>query len=445
MNAPSSALLTALTLVAPLSAQWIHAPTTSPIGPRAGAAMAAAGGGSVYLFGGDTGAATNPLSNQTWSWSGSDWYLAATATAPSARREAQLVYDSAHAVFVLFGGWTSPLTTGNASDETWQWNGTAWTPIATATTPGGRWKHGACFDGLRNRVVVYGGAANGLPVASAETWEFDGANWAMRTPNHDPGPREDHAMCFHTALGKTLLFGGRDPQTGASGATWVYDGTDWTQLAVAGPGARFGAGLVYDPNRGTAILTGGVDANGVPLDETWEFDGTTWTAQPTSATGGRDFGFAFDLARQRAVRMGGQGDPGATWLYGAYIDGIGTSCLGSAGAPFLTSQPARLGAGFTTFLHNLPALSLGVIVMSLTQLPPTPLDGLGLPGCFAYVTPDLLLTAAGSGGQASWNGTVPQDLTMLGASLYLQGLSIDPGFNPAWLVTTNAMLLFLGH
>ena len=36
--------------------------------------------------------------------------------------------------------------------------GLTWTAVATANSPGARWKHGMCFDSQRGRTVVYGGA-----------------------------------------------------------------------------------------------------------------------------------------------------------------------------------------------------------------------------------------------------------------------------------------------
>ncbi len=40
---------------------------------------------------------------------------------------------------------------------------------------------------------------------------------------------------------------------------------------------------------------------------------------------------------------------------------------------------------------------------------------------------------------------LPANLALIGAPIYAQGLSLDPGFNPAWLVSSNALSGVLGR
>jgi outer membrane protein assembly factor BamB/PKD repeat protein len=88
------------------------APNPSPA-PRAGAAGAydPVEPGLVYVDGELEGSSGTQLFNQTWEYSGGDWALAVTPTAPSARLGAAGFYDAGEGVFVLFGGLagTTPL------------------------------------------------------------------------------------------------------------------------------------------------------------------------------------------------------------------------------------------------------------------------------------------------------------------------------------------------
>ena len=204
--------------------------------------------------------------------------------------------------------------------------------------------------------------------------------------------------------------------------------------------------MVYDSGRARCVMVGGVDANGTTLAETWEFDGASWQQQIGTTAPARDFGLAYDQARQKVVRYGGQGNVGETWRYGAYTDGVGVSCVGSTGQATHSGSPARIGQGYQVFFFNMPAPAVAVLAISLTLIPGgAPLDSIGITGCLGYVTPDLLFTVAGTGSSANWFGALPQDPLLLGSTFYSQGIVLDPGFNPAWLVSTNALSILVGY
>jgi hypothetical protein len=260
-------------------------------------------------------------------------------------------------------------------------------------------------------------------------------------------------MCFHAALQRTVLFGGINPQSSGSDTTWLFDGTTWTAAVVSGPkpAPRTGAKMVYDPLRAACVLVGGINPiTGVPLTDTWEFDGAAWTQMPGSTTPGRDFGLAFDAARRFVVRHGGIAGSttnGETWLYGARAQVFGIGCTGSNGVPALIPADApRLGEPWSLQLTNSNAsVPFAIVVLGLGQIAPVPLDGIGMPGCTAYISPDLLLSVPAVGGAASWSGAIPGQPALLGSHLFAQALSVDPGFNPAWLVASNAVDGLLGR
>ena len=440
--------------LASLPAQWAQAnPATSP-GPRAAAGMATDAAGNLILFGGDTGGFPSPATNQTWRYDDTTWTQLSPTTSPTPKLGITLVYDTNRGVFVSYGSLNTSIFGGASVDQTWEFNGTTWTQVTPTTTPGGLGGYGACFDSLRNKLVLYGGLPdNFFPIDSNQTWEYDGTNWALITTTGSPGPLENPAMCFHAGLGQTILFGGIDVQIGGNDTTWAYDGTNWTALPVTGskPPVRTGARMVYDPFRGVCVLTGGSDpTNGQPIVDTWEFDGAAWTQVP-SVTSGRSLAMlAFLPGRRQVVEFGGFNPLtfsyfGDTWEYGAKSRSFGSGCAGSAGVPTLTASDApRLGAPYTLTIGNLnPTVNVGVVVIGLTELPGVALDPIGMTGCLGYVSADLLVTVTGTGGSAAWTWSPVSG--PLGATFVAQGLSLDPSINPAWLVASNAVGGVLGY
>ena len=382
-------------LAAPLAAQWQQVTTTTQPGVLRSPAIATAASGLTLMFGGDNGTFPSPFSSNTWSYAG-DWQLVAGA-GPSGREEARMVYDVMRGVFVMYGGWSSPFSIGSGIDETWEYSQLGWTQATPTNSPGGLWKHAMCYDTARNVTVLFGGSSNGLPGALNQTWEYNGTTWTQITTAGAPGPLENATMCFDQVLNQCVLFGGNDVFSGASNQVWLYNGNAWLQIPPSGswPTARAGMEMVYDPARAVCIMTGGVDNIGNSLGDTWEFRGltVTWTQIPTTGTAGNEFGMTFDLVKQRALRYGGFGNNGETWSYGASNMQFGVGCLGSNGVPVLDAPDSpRLGQNYVLQCANMnTTVGAGAFVLSLNELPATPLDGIGMIGCTAYMNPDLLV------------------------------------------------------
>jgi hypothetical protein len=171
------------------------------------------------------------------------------------------------------------------------------------------------FDSLRGRCVLFGGA--GL-FSSKRTWEYDGSNWIERQVASGPAARVDHAMCFDSKRGVTLLYGGVQAGTALSD-TWTWDGATWTQLQPTNaPSGRGGMGLAFDGVRERAVLFGGRTPGQDPFNETyhqdtWEWDGSNWNqvsamgSVPSAREPGQQF--AFDATRGRVVLFGGSKGP----------------------------------------------------------------------------------------------------------------------------------------
>lgn len=453
----------ALALAAPAAAQWHQAaPATSPAARYLPGMTYDSVRGHTLMFGGAQQLFGNY--NETWTWNGSAWTLLTPAARPSSRSGISLSCDTLRGVVVMYGGLnTSPFGGGPSIDQTWEWNGTTWTQVTTSTTPGGLGGYGMAYDSGRNRTVIYGGVPDSFfPIAAAGTWEYDGNDWVQVVTAQSPGPLEYPAMCYDAGNNRVLLFGGIDPQIGGTSTMWAYDGTNWSALSVAGtlPPARSRAKMVHDAARGVSILHGGSDPlTGTPMNDTWEFDGSTWTdiTNGTTLSPRYGHGLAFDSTRRQVVMFAGFGQNGSpatgTWLYGAGYEPFGTGCAGSNGVPTLASTSApRLGSTFSSTLGNLAngaliaAVATGFSTTNWTLgALPADLSGFGMTGCTLYVSPDVVTFLPVASGTATWSVQVPNSSNLVGLPLNQQGLSLDPGVNPAGAVVSNGARGIVGY
>jgi hypothetical protein len=181
-----------------------------------------------------------------------------------------MVYDTVRGVTVLFGGSTSANPFNN---ETWEWNGTAWTQ-RMVSGPSARTLHAMAYDAARGVTVLFGGVGGG---GNAETWEWNGTSWTQRVVS-GPSARNDHAMAYDAARAVTVLFGGQISSTATNGETWEWNGTAWTQRVISGPSPRYSHAMAYDSARSATVLFGGDTGGSAPYNgETW------WLGLPCAA------------------------------------------------------------------------------------------------------------------------------------------------------------------
>jgi hypothetical protein len=449
------ALLSGLTASA--AAQWSQHATANTPPSRTHAAMAFdAARGNTVLFGG-LPVGGFQLRGDTWTYDGTDWTQAGPATSPAARFGTAMAFDSGRNVLVMFGGVTSPISIAVPVAQTWEWNGVDWTQAAPAATPSGRVHYGLAHDPVRQRIVMYGGSTNpGLLITSSETWEYDGSTWtpAALTTTQSPGPRQFPGMAWHGGSSSLVLFGGIDPHAGGNADTWRFNGTAWSRVLMPtpGPGPRNAPRFVHDIARDVCVLQGGSDpATGAPNDETWEFDGGTWRQVTTPTPGLRSlFGMAYDSQRGTLLLHGGMAPGNAplvdTWEYGAFAAPTGAGCPGSNGVPTLANgTPPAFGGTFVVAMQNLANGALvGAIAAGLFDSPPTSLAQFGMPGCDLHVSVMTAVFLPVVGGAVTAQIGIPSDPTLFGTTLHLQGLSFDPGVNAAGFVVSNAIVGHVG-
>jgi len=82
------------------------------------------------------------------------------------------------------------------------------------------------YDSAHDQVLLYGGASASCASASTcnDTWVWDGAAWTLKAPQFSPPPRYKHAMTFDSGNNVAVMFGGRDPNNNFLGDTWTWSG-----------------------------------------------------------------------------------------------------------------------------------------------------------------------------------------------------------------------------
>ncbi|MCK6456017.1 MAG: chitobiase/beta-hexosaminidase C-terminal domain-containing protein [Phycisphaerae bacterium] len=295
---------------------WIQrAPLSSPLSRWLHAMAFDSGRQVTVLFGGFNSDPVDDRLNDTWEWNGTTWVQRSPPISPSARTGHSMAYDSSRGMTMLFGG-------GDGND-TWEWNGSGWIQRSTLAAPRGRNYHSMAYDAARGVMVLFGGAYydDGTQYL-ADTWEWNGTNWAQRTAPSSPPARRLHAMCYDSTRGVSVLFGG-DAGNTVWGDTWEWNGTTWTQRSSAtSPPSRAQHGMAYDSSRRVSVLFGGWNgSNGSRFSDTWEWNGLDWVERmPITAPQPRtDHAMAYDAARSHVVLFGGLvgGSLSAdTWEYG---------------------------------------------------------------------------------------------------------------------------------
>lgn len=144
------------------------------------------------VFGGYIGGA-GVYARDTWELASTNcstwtWTERTPANGPPARHDAQLAYDPVREVMVLFGGRIDTGSSSTAFGDSWEWNGTTWTQRTPAASPAARFSHGMAIDPRRQRIVLYGGRAEGSNFA--DTWEWDGSTWVLLSPAVLPSARQ---------------------------------------------------------------------------------------------------------------------------------------------------------------------------------------------------------------------------------------------------------------
>jgi hypothetical protein len=275
----------------------------------------------VVVFGG--GLCTQGMRNDTFEWDGKRWTYRQAEVAPERRIFHQMVYDPANeGVLLLYGGVTDHYNNNRWNDQ-WLWDGQSWHDITVPVMPSQRFAHSMAADPVRKKVVLFGGWASLSGPTFDDTWEWDGKAWTQLSPPASPAGRGGAGLNYCGATGRMLLFGGGSPVQSWIDTTWEWDGLTWQQFSGPTPSPRHLAGMCETPWNGHVFLHGG----GFALNDTWDWDGTSWTQlfpahRPMSREG---LQIAPIVSTQQVVLYGGGStnnpgtDPndqaGSTWIW----------------------------------------------------------------------------------------------------------------------------------
>ncbi|MFN7971015.1 MAG: hypothetical protein U0166_01470 [Acidobacteriota bacterium] len=285
--------------------------------PRSGAAIACdAARGRLVIYGGYNGEDEGVV--DTWETDGTQWTLALPGDATALERYLPaLIYDSRRDRVVCFGGFPY--------QATWEFDGKRWVPgVPVPAQLDPRYFPAFCFDSVRGRSIVFGGADDlSMNGPHNDTWYYDGSAWTPG-PAAPPAliPRTCHAMTFDSARAVAVMFGGDDGTGVSLNDTWELDANAWSP-GPAAPAAltpRQYMALTYDAARQKTVLYGGDNQSAI-FNDTWEYDGTAWiqgAASPAALTKRVQVAMEFDTVRAKVMIVGGnaQGnDTAQTWLY----------------------------------------------------------------------------------------------------------------------------------
>lgn len=413
-------------------------------------------GGGLVLFGGDTNIGAV---NDTWRWTDA-WQQLNPATAPPARYGPRLATDTARGVIVLFGGSSQVLSGLN---DTWEWDGSNWIQRFPNTTPPPRLGHALAYDAGRGVTVMFGG--QGLVGTTwtyfADTWEWDGVDWTLRTSTTPMSWQINHSMAYDARRGVVVM---ADGVNSSNRGTWEWNGIAWTPRGTCPVG--FGARLAYDAARERVVWFGGGDNNGHALPiGVWEWDGTVWTQRPIAVSPPPRIWhmMVFDLLAEQIVVYGGRDDSQPsfqqrkddTWTlepaYRATATPFGAACAGTAGLlTIMAADRPWLGTTVTIDWSGTPAGSVVLLAFGWSRtnwlgVPlPLPLGAIGMPGCNLLVSLDHAEARATVGSSLQQDVFLPYVAAVLGFELSLQGFAIDPPANPAGIIASNGIALGLG-
>ena len=291
--------------------------------------------GVTVLFGGFDGA----WKGDTWEWDGTAWLQrcilpeSCGPELPAPRHTFGMAYDSARHVIVILGGVGEG---GVQLGDTWEWDGHVWTKKHAGDpsgilAPSPRSGLALAYDSARGVVVLHGGAVGSGGTVFNDTWEWDGTAWTQRCVGTEdcglvPPPRRAHTMTYDERRGVMVVFGGNNGST-QHHDTWEWDGTSWSRRCeVCAPPDRAWAGMAYDVDNGVSLLFAGVQPGQGALNDLWSWDGAAWTEVEQVSPwpfGRSSLLWTYDSLRHVFVLFGGEsgaGRLGDTWEYGLDSD-----------------------------------------------------------------------------------------------------------------------------
>lgn len=266
-----------------------------------------------------------------------------TTAGPTPRSDVGAAYDPIHKVTVLFGGNLYPTSTApvQSTSQTWIFDGRCWQLMSPSSSPSPRSVPGGMvFDPAIAKVLLVGGGAVGSRGSfPGDSWVWDGSNWTQLAQT----PHFANANAVYDQARKVVVVYGSDNQ---AFSTWTWDGASWLKQAPAHtPPPRDSPQMCYDDRSNTSLLFGGYGEGIGALGDTWVWNGVDWAEfRPTSSPPAR-FGAALICGGGRVILAGGSavgsGPMGDIWSW----DGQNWTQITSPHVPTAVDGPGAVFDG----------------------------------------------------------------------------------------------------
>lgn len=425
-----------LAAAAPGQDWYPESPTQAPAARRFHSLDFDASRGLSWLFGGVDEQRGQSFAD-TWSYDGHGWRQV-QAPGPAARSRHASCCHPKTGHLLVFGGVDAQ---GRVLDDTWVFDGTQWQQISNpqADAPAARADAAMCHDAVGDRILLFGGRDPATGKVYADTWQLDANGWQVVGTSRPMTGRFGHAMGYLPGSKAVVLFGGRAANAGQFDAeTWQFHNDVWTRRNPGTvPPAMVFPEAAYDAHNGVLLVVGDVGGSSAKL-ETWEFDGLDWRPgrkSPQALSGRQGQGLTYDARRGAAVLFGGGAVTAGgirplrdTWELSieARFLAVGDGCPNLGGTLELrTAAKPSLGRECELILDHVPLAGIPLLLVGDSIVQPKPLFhtrfGPVYARCPLRINVLLPLLMKHSGIQANLRVAVPEDSSLLGAELALQG------------------------
>jgi hypothetical protein len=195
---------------------------------------------SQFIAFGGSGISNDGVSdfNETWSWTGATWAQLQPASTPPTG-SCSMTYDAARGVIMM--SVASQITDGTT--QVWTWNGTTWSRIADS--PADVLSVSYDYDTHTDIGYIGQGACTSMGPMEAQctqidqTWVWDGSAWSHAPSANNPEPGEGYVASYDQATHQYVIIGGAINFTQAvNDATLVYSSPGSSSVT---PSRVFGA------------------------------------------------------------------------------------------------------------------------------------------------------------------------------------------------------------
>jgi hypothetical protein len=230
------------------------------------------------LFGGQSGGVSY---DETWTFDGKAWTEAQPTHKPTPRRDAAMAYDPSLRRVVLYGGLVQDSNEGSEAADTWTWDGADWTLVSNDNN-GPRWRYGARMVTANESVILFGGHIGNLKYF-ADAWTLTGSTWVRVDHGTAPTGRADAAVAWDEDDASLLVYGGLTIRPNAGPGNlgvpvsdgWTLKAGKWSQLAGTGPPALFNSNAVWVAETHSVVVILGINCP-EPLSDAWAWNGSAW-------------------------------------------------------------------------------------------------------------------------------------------------------------------------